>query len=61
MTLHFHRFKRINNFLAMIDDESIHVNEKMFTWKKRIHTHLIYERLDRSIARKDWSSIHPNA
>ena len=45
----------------MIDAESIQVNGKMFTWKKQIHTHLIYERLDRSIARKDWSSIYPNA
>ena len=28
---------------------------------KRIHTHLVYERLDRSIVRKDWASIYPDA
>ena len=32
-TLHFHLFQRINNFLAMIDAKSIHVNGKIFTWK----------------------------
>ena len=33
----------------------------MFTWKKRIHTHLMYERLDRTIAQNDWTNIYPNA
>ena len=43
-----------------IDVESIQANGRLFTWKKRIHTHLIYERLDRTIAIKDWSNIYPD-
>ena len=27
-------------------------------WKKHIHMHLIYERLDRAIACKDWPTIY---
>jgi len=41
--------------------ESILVNGSPFTWKKRIYTHLIYERLDRTIAMKDWSLVYPDA
>ena len=33
----------------------------IFTWKKRIHAHIVYERLDRTITRNDWASIYPNA
>ena len=32
-----------------------------FTWKKRVHGHLIYERLDRAIGRQDWLRMYPDA
>jgi len=56
-----YKYDRLNTFLNSIDAESIQVHGRLFTWKKRIHTHLIYERLDRTIARQDWSSIYPDA
>jgi len=55
------KFIRLNNFLAAIDAESVQVNGRLFTWKKRIHTHLIYERLDRTIPRTGWHCIYPEA
>jgi len=55
------KFQRLNMFLAGIDAESIPVKGSIFTGKKRIHTHLIYERLDRAIARKDWATMYPDA
>ena len=54
------KFQRLNNFLFEIDAESIQVKGNLFTWKKKVHTHLIYERLDRVIARKDWLTMYPN-
>ena len=33
----------------------------MFMWKKRIHIHLIYERLDRAVVCKDWLNIYPES
>ena len=57
----FNKFIRLNNFLTTIDAESVHVNWRLFTWKKRIHTHFIYERPDHFIARTDWFHIYPEA
>jgi len=57
----YNKYNRLNSFFLTIEAESIHVNGRLFTWKKRIHTHLVYERLDRSIVRKDWASIYPDA
>jgi len=56
-----HRFTRLNTFLAAISAESVRVNRCLFTRKKRIHTHLVYERLDWAIVRTDWSQIYPKA
>ena len=53
------KYQRLNNFIATINAESIQVNGNLFTWKKRIDTNLIYERLDRSICVKDCSTIYP--
>jgi len=43
------KFARINDFMNTINASTIPTNGSLFTWKKRIHTHLIYERLDRAI------------
>ena len=37
------------------------VNGSIFTWKKRIHAHLIYERLDHAIACKHWMEVYPDS
>jgi len=37
------------------------VQGRTFTWKKRIHGHLIYEKLDRAIGRHDWCSQYPDS
>jgi len=55
------KFKRLNHFLEAINAESVPVDGRLFTWRRRIHTNLIYERLDRAIARKDWLNIYPQA
>ena len=55
------RFSRLNNFLSEIDAASVQVNGCQFTWKRRSQNHLIYERLDRAIARIDWGQIYPEA
>ena len=54
------RFQCLNNFLSVINAECVQVLGRLFTWKKRIHTQLIYERLDRIVIRKDWSTLYPN-
>jgi len=41
------KYQRLIGFLSVIDAKSIQVNANLFIWKKRIHIHLIYERLDR--------------
>jgi len=45
--------RRLPQFLRTIHGSSILVQGRSFTWKKRIHGHLIYERLDRAIGRQD--------
>ena len=34
---------------------------RAFTWEKRIHGHLVYEKLDRAIGRHDWCCQYPNS
>ena len=33
---------------------------RSFTWKKRIHGHLVFEKLDRAIGRRDWCCQYPD-
>jgi len=40
------KYHRLNNFLTQNNAISVPVNGSIFTCKKRIHMHLIYERLD---------------
>ena len=47
------RFQLLNNFLSVVNVECVHIFDQLFASKKRVHTHLLYERLDRTIARKD--------
>jgi len=53
-----HRLDQLKNFLTTINAESLQVNGRMFSWKKRIHMHLIYDKLDRVIGRIDWLRIY---
>ena len=57
------KFTRLSKFLDVINAETIPVNGRLFTCKRRVHshTHLIYERLDCSIARKDQLNIYHEA
>ena len=55
------KYQRLNNFLSTIDAELLQVNGNPFTWKKRVHTRLIYKRLNRTVFRKDWSTIYHNS
>jgi len=55
------KFNRLNRFLDTINGLSIPVNGNPFTWKNRIHNQMIYERLDRAIARNDWITLYPDS
>jgi len=55
------RFNRLPQFLSDINAESIKVNGCLFTWKRRHLSSLIYECLDRAIARADWGQIYSHA
>jgi len=44
--------------MGTINALSIPVSGPIFTWKKRIHTHLIYEQLDKAIGRNDWVNMY---
>ena len=55
------KFRRLNNFLDTINAISVPFTGFPLTWKKRIHSHLIYERLDRAILRSDWSNLYPDS
>jgi len=54
------KFERLNRFLAHINAISVPFKGQAFTWKNRIHSHLIYERLDRAIVRNDWLQLYPD-
>jgi len=48
------KYVRLNHFLDRINAISVPYNGYPSTWKKRLQSHLIYERLDRAIVRNDW-------
>ena len=53
------KYRRLNNFLYQSNAISLPVNGSLYTLKKRIHMHLIYERLDRAIVCKNWMEVYP--
>jgi len=53
-------FDKINSFQNGIHGSSVKCIGSPFTWKKRLHMHLIYERLDRAIIREDWGQLYPH-
>ena len=55
------RITRLPRFLQFCRAVSLPVQGRTFTWKKRIHGHLIYEKLDRAIARHDWCCQYPDS
>jgi len=55
------KFRRLNNFMDTINAVSVPFIGYPFTWKRRIHSHLIYERLDRAILRSDWINLYPES
>ena len=60
-TPNVNKFQLLHDFLTNINAQTLQVSGDLFTWKKRVHTHLIYERLDRIIARNNCANIYPNA
>ena len=54
------QYERLNQFLQHINATSVPFTGYPFTWKKRIHSHLIYEQLDRAIVRHDWLQHYPD-
>ena len=54
------KFLRLNRFFHHINASSAPFKGPAFTWKSRIHSHLIYERLDRAIIRHDWLQHYPD-
>ena len=54
------KFVPHNHFLDHVNAISVPFKGYPFTWKKRIHSHLIYERLDRAIVRNDWVQHYPD-
>ena len=55
------RLVRLPSFLNSIQAISIPVRGCPFTWKKRVHGHLIYEKLDRALGRQDWCQLYPDS
>jgi len=55
------KFARLNNFMTKINGVLVPFTGYPFTWKKRLHNHLIYERLDRAIIRNDWGNLYPDS
>jgi len=47
------------SFLSSISASTIEYQGRIFTWKKHVHGHLIYERLDRAVDRLDWLGLYP--
>ena len=54
------RFQRLNFFLSNINAKALQVMGNLFTWKKRVHMRLVYERFDRIIVRNEWVDVYPN-
>jgi len=55
------KFLRLNTFLNRINAVFVLVSGSIYTWEKRIHMKLIYERLDRLIVCKDWMHVYPDS
>jgi len=55
------RLTRLPCFLNSCQAVFLPVLGRSFTWKKHIHEHLIYEKLDRAIGRYDWCCQYPNS
>ena len=53
------KFARLNNFTDMINAIPVPCTGYPLTWKRKIHTHLIYERQDGAIVCNDWLAIYP--
>jgi len=51
---------RLPCFLNSCQAVSLPVLGRYFMWKKRIHDHIIYEKLDCAIGRHDWCCQYPN-
>jgi len=54
------RLVRLPTFLNDIHASSIPTRGSPYTWKKRVHGHLIYEKLDRAVGRQDWCELYPD-
>ena len=54
------RTERLSSFLFLLLGETIPVSGRPFTWKRRVNGSWIYEKLDRGIARCDFSRLYPN-
>jgi len=54
------RLTRLPNFLNSCQGISLPVLGRRFTWRKRIHGNLIFEKLDRAIGRQDWCDQYPD-
>ena len=55
------KFAHLNDFTDRINAISVPYTGYPFTWKKKIHTHVVYERLNRAIVRNDWLNLYPAA
>jgi len=55
------KYWRLNQFLSLTKGVFVPVNGSIFTWKKRLHMHLIYERLDRAIVCNKWGDYYPES
>ena len=55
------RLTRLPSFLNFCQASSLPVLGRSFTWKKCIHEHLVYEKLDRAIGRLDWCCQYPDS
>ena len=52
---------RMRTFLNSIGGESLPLGGQLFTGKKIIRGHVVYERLDRVIGHIDWLDLYPNS
>ena len=53
------KYERLNKFTNTIKASTVPCKGNLFTWKKKLRTYLIYERLDRAIIRNDWMNLYP--
>ena len=55
------RLIRLPGFLHSCHGVSVPVVGRSYTWKKRVHSHLVYEKFDRAIGCHDWFGQYPNS